>query len=346
MKRSARKTRLYFHPSMLSHDPGPFHPEKPARLSAVVEALRHAPPRGVEWAEPRPANREQLLRIHDPRYVDEILSLAGRSARLDADTSVSPGSVEAALLAAGAGVRAVEAVVSGEANTAFCLVRPPGHHAEASQAMGFCLFNNVAVAASHAVEALGLERVLIVDWDVHHGNGTQHAFETRRDMLFFSTHQYPFYPGTGAAGEVGEGEGRGFTVNVPLPAGMGDADYAGVFREVLAPIGDSYRPQLVLVSAGFDPHRDDPLGGMEVTEEGFAHLCGVAKGIADRHAQGRLVLLLEGGYDLKGLAASASSCVRVLSGEAAPEVGASPSAEGREAVARTWEVHRSHWGIP
>jgi acetoin utilization deacetylase AcuC-like enzyme len=339
-------TWLLFDEAMLAHDPGPFHPERPARLSAVVEALRRKPPPGATWAAPRPATRDQLFRIHDPAYVDEILSLRGLAARLDPDTAVSPGSVEAALLAAGAGIQAVEAAVSGEAARAFCLVRPPGHHAEAAHAMGFCLFNNVALAASHAVEALGLERVLIVDWDVHHGNGTQHAFEDRSDVLYFSTHQYPFYPGTGAAGEAGGGEGLGFTVNVPLPAGMGDADFAAVFGEVLVPVAELYRPQLVLVSAGFDAHRDDPLGGMEVTAEGFAHLCGVVSGIADRHAGGRLILILEGGYDLRGLAESAAACARVLAGGAASDAQPGSSPEGRTAIARAWEVQGWYWKRP
>ena len=346
MKHSAPKTWIYFHEAMLAHDPGPFHPEKAERLSAVVARLRGEPQGAVEWAEPSPAKREQILRVHDPRYVDEVLSLRGLSARLDADTPVSPGSADAALFAAGAAVQATEAVCSGEAQNAFCLVRPPGHHAERARAMGFCLFNNVAIAAAHALEALGLERVLIADWDVHHGNGTQHAFEDRRDVLFFSTHQYPFYPGTGALGEAGVGAGEGFTVNVPLPAGTGDADYAAVFGDVLLPIADQYEPQLVLVSAGFDPHRDDPLGGMRVTEEGFARLCGAVKEIAGRHAQGRLVLLLEGGYDLPGLADSAAACARVLTGHAAPEAQPGPSPEGRTAIARAWEVQGRYWKRP
>jgi len=331
---------------MLEHDPGPFHPEKPERLRAVVERLQQERLSSVSWAEPKLAPRECVERIHARRYIEHLESLRGQQTRLDADTAVSRGSLAAAYLAAGAAVDAVEAVVSGKGSNAFALVRPPGHHAEKDRAMGFCLFNNVAVAVEHAVSALGLERVLIVDWDVHHGNGSQHAFEARRDVLYFSTHQYPFYPGTGAASQTGTQEGQGFTINAPLPAGMGDADYAAVFERILVPVADAYEPQLVLVSAGFDPHRNDPLGGMAVTEKGFAFMCGLAKGIADRHAQGHLVLVLEGGYDLKGLAGSAAACAAVLAGAEFLGVHGSPSSEGLRAVAAVEGIQRRFWNLP
>jgi acetoin utilization deacetylase AcuC-like enzyme len=342
----SKGTLLYFHEAMLEHDPGPMHPEKPERLRAIVQRLRRERLSGVSWAEPRPAPRECIERIHTPEYVERLDSLRGQRARLDADTAVSPGSLEAAYLAAGAAVGAVEAVVSGEVSNAFLLVRPPGHHAEKGRGMGFCLFNNVAIAAAHAVSAMGLERVLIADWDVHHGNGTQHAFEARRDVLFFSTHQYPFYPGTGAANETGTGKGEGFTVNVPLPEGMGDADYAAVFERVLQPIADVYAPQLVLVSAGFDSHYNDPLGGMAVTEKGFAFLCGLVKEIADRHAKGRLILVLEGGYSLEGLGESAVACSAVLSGADPPEVSGPPSPEALRAVEAVMGFQKRFWELP
>ncbi|MCC6522000.1 MAG: histone deacetylase [Polyangiaceae bacterium] len=303
-------------PRMRRHEPGPGHPERPARLATVCAALDGA--RGTRWAEAPAAERAALERVHAPAYVEHIESLRGHPASLDADTHLSAGSVEAAYLAAGAAVEAVTAVVDGRARSAFALVRPPGHHAEADHGMGFCVFNNVAIAAAHARAALGLERVLVVDWDVHHGNGTQAAFLARSDVLFMSLHQFPFYPGTGALEEVGAGEGRGFTVNVPFPEGRGNADYARALEDVLAPIAAAYRPELVLVSAGFDAHAADPLAEMRLTEEGFAAMTGLVRDIADEHAAGRLVLLLEGGYDLRALAESTRACVEVLAGATPP----------------------------
>jgi acetoin utilization deacetylase AcuC-like enzyme len=341
----ARDVLLLVDDAMLAHDPGPHHPERPDRLRAIVAALRGSPVEGVRWAAPRPAPPDAIERIHEPAYRERIEELRGRSAALDLDTTVSPGSIPAALLAAGAAIDAVTAVTAGDAQAAFALVRPPGHHAEARRAMGFCLFNNIAIAAAHARAALGCRRALIVDWDVHHGNGTQHAFYDRRDVLFFSTHRFPFYPGTGAADEVGAGDGAGHTVNVPLSERCDDAEYAAIFDELLEPIADAYRPDLMLVSAGFDAHRDDPLGGMGVSAEGFGALCQRVRDIADRHAAGRLVMVLEGGYDLTALAESVHACVGVLAGATPPPlprpVEPSPAAariihEVREAQQELW----------
>jgi acetoin utilization deacetylase AcuC-like enzyme len=328
MPRVAQDVFVFFDDAMLEHDPGPWHPERPDRLEAIVQKLKGSPVAGVRWTAPRPAPREAIERVHAPEYVDLIEGLRGRSANLDPDTSVSPGSVTAAFLAAGAALDATAAVTSGAASSAAALVRPPGHHAEAGRAMGFCLFNNIAIAAAHARADPGCQRVLIVDWDVHHGNGTQHAFADRPDVLYFSTHRYPFYPGTGAADEVGTGEGAGFTVNVPLGWQCGDAEYAAIFDELLVPIADAYRPDLVLVSAGFDAHRADPLGGMAVTTEGFASLCRRVCAVAERHAGGRVVLLLEGGYDLEALAGSVHACIEVLAGQPAVSPGASAHTAG------------------
>ncbi|AKU91501.1 histone deacetylase [Vulgatibacter incomptus] len=339
------QTLLFADARCLDHEPGFAHPESPARLRAVLSALDRRPIEGTRLLEPRPASREQLLRVHRPEYVDEILALDGQWAQLDPDTAVSKGSVTAALLSAGAAIKAVEAVVGERARNAFSITRPPGHHAEPDRAMGFCLFNNVAVAAAHAREALGCRKVLIVDWDVHHGNGTQSAFYDRGDVLFFSTHRLPFYPGTGELEEVGRGEGEGLNVNVPLPPRLGDGDYAALFRELLIPIADAWRPDLVLVSAGFDSHVEDPLGGMAVTPEGFAGLCGIAMELAERHAGGKLALVLEGGYDLGGLSSSTHACMEVLAGAKPPALPTSPTPRGREAIDRARAFHSRYWNV-
>ena len=250
--------------------------------------------------------------------MERVAASAGRSVRFDADTQAGPRSYAAAVRAAGAVVEAVERVLGGEGDRALCAVRPPGHHAEPDRAMGFCLFNSVGVAAAHAL-ARGLERVMVVDWDVHHGNGTQAMFYGDRRLLYLSSHQFPFYPGTGALDEVGEGEGRGFTVNLPMPPGMGDAEYARVYRRIVEPIGRAFDPQLLLVSVGFDPHVDDPLASMRVTERGFAEMAAVCLSIAAGAAAGRAVFALEGGYDLDGIARSAAAVAGVLlGGEHAP----------------------------
>ena len=229
------------------------------------------------------------------------------------DTVISPGSYDAAMLAAGAATAAVDAVMEG-ARAAFALVRPPGHHARYNSAMGFCLFNNMAVAAQHAVKKYGLERVMIVDWDVHHGNGTQDYFYERDDVLFFSSHRYPFYPGTGAANETGRGKGEGYTVNVPLPAGTGDGRYKEVFDDVVAPLARRYRPQLILVSAGYDAHLADPLGGMAVSVAGFSEMARTVRSLADEIAEceGRVAAVLEGGYNVEALAASVMATIGAM----------------------------------
>jgi acetoin utilization deacetylase AcuC-like enzyme len=337
-------TLLYSDPRYLAHDPGPTHPESPSRLRAISAALDRPSLAGIRRLTPPSATATELARVHRGEHVERVLSLAGQRAQLDPDTVISPGSAEAALLAAGAAVDGVRRVLAGEATSAFALVRPPGHHAEAAKAMGFCLFNNVAVAAAEA-HARGLSRVLCVDWDVHHGNGTQHSFYDRRELLFMSAHQFPFYPGTGDAHEIGSGEGEGHTVNVPLPAGCGGGDYAAAFTDLLLPIADAYRPELVLVSAGFDAHRDDPLGAMKLTEEDFAALCGAVKGIADRHCDGKMVLTLEGGYDLRGLAASVRACLEVLAGAAPPPLRPELSPRAKEPLERVAHVLRKHWPL-
>ena len=301
-------------PLFVDHTTPPGHPERPERaeiFDAVADSWRT---RGVLVVEPRRATRAELARVHTERYIDAIESTRGRAAMLDADTFTSPETADLAQLAAGAALTGLEHVLDGRATRAVALVRPPGHHAESNQAMGFCFYNNIAVAAADAL-ARGLSRVAIVDWDVHHGNGTQHTFEADPRVLFVSMHQFPFYPGTGAAHEIGEGEGRGFTLNVPLEAGATDGDYLHVFEEVITPALDAFRPELVLVSAGFDTHESDPLAHMRMTAAGFARLARAVAGVADRHAHGRLVIVTEGGYELAALAESLDAVLRVLTGD-------------------------------
>jgi acetoin utilization deacetylase AcuC-like enzyme len=297
----------------LDHDPGLSHPEMPARLRAVLDDLARSPVAGTEMRRPRAATDAEIEAVHSAAHRQRLQSLAGMTASLDPDTTMSPGSYDAAVLAAGAAVGAVEEVWAGRADNAFALVRPPGHHAEPTYAMGFCLLNNAAIAAE-AARRLGAERVAILDWDVHHGNGTQDFFERRRDVLYLSSHQYPFYPGTGAADEVGAGEGAGFTVNCALPPGQGDADYGAVFHDLFLPAMSAFRPDMVIVSAGFDAHARDPLAEMCVTARGFAAMCSSVKQLAEACCGGKLVLLLEGGYDLTALAQSVRGCLEVLTG--------------------------------
>jgi len=288
-------------PFMERHDPGQGHAERPARLERLLASLEEQPVPGVRLASPRKAEPGELSRFHLRGYVESILDLAGRTYSLDADTNLSPDSVEAALLAAGAALDGVDEVCTGTGRRAFALVRPPGHHAERDRAMGFCIFNNVAIAAEHARAEHGLERILVVDWDVHHGNGTAHGFEDRDDVLVFNVHQSPLYPGTGRAEETGTGAGQGFTINRPLPAGAGDDEYLACLQQHLLPAARNFAPDLVLVSAGYDAHVRDPLGAMQLTNHGYTAMAELVAGIADTHAGGRLVACLEGGYDIEGL---------------------------------------------
>jgi len=290
-------TSVFSHPACLAHDTGPGHAERPERLAAVLDALRDAFP-ALHWQDAQRASRGQLLRVHDPQLLALVLETQPAArVMLDPDTVLSPASAEAALRAAGAAVAAVDAVVGGAARTAFCAVRPPGHHATGDTPMGFCLFNNVAVAAAHALAAHGMARVAIADFDVHHGNGTQAIFEADPRVLFLSSHQSPLYPGSGAADERGAGN----VLNAPLaPTGDGTA-FRSAWRERLLPELERFRPQLVLVSAGFDAHRNDPLAQLSLEAADYAWLSGELMGVAARHAQGRLVSTLEGGYDLDAL---------------------------------------------
>ena len=308
-------TGFVYHPAYLDHDMGAGHPESPNRLRAIMQQLERSGTAGrVKTIEPRKAEDEWITQIHSPSYVAALNTHQPTSGRvaLDPDTSMSSGSLAAAYLAVGGALAAVDAIMRGEVEHAFCAVRPPGHHAEFARAMGFCLFNNVAIAARYVQKHYGVSRVLIVDWDVHHGNGTQHSFEQDASILFFSTHQFPHYPGTGRATERGTGAGEGFTINVPMDAGDGDEEYHRIFMNVLLPAADVFKPEFVIVSAGFDAHRDDPLAGMGLTEAGYSDLTGLVMGIAKRHAQGRLLSALEGGYNLTALSASVDAHLKAL----------------------------------
>jgi len=310
-------TGLVCSPDYKKHLTGAGHPESPRRLDAVMEALA-LERLGIELSriEPRRATREEILYCHTAAYHDlvkrEIES--GASGLSTGDTTVGRQSYEVALLAVGGVLAAVDAVVAGRVRGAFCAVRPPGHHARPAQGMGFCIFNNVAIAARYAQKKHQIGKVLIVDWDVHHGNGTQDVFYEDGSVFYFSTHQWPLYPGTGRNEETGRGAGAGTTLNCPFPMGAGRQEILGAFQEQLLPAADRFKPELVLVSAGFDGRVDDLLGGLRLTDKDFADLTAIVKDIAQRHARRRLVSVLEGGYRLDGLAKATAAHVRALAG--------------------------------
>jgi acetoin utilization deacetylase AcuC-like enzyme len=310
----SRKTGIVKDKRYLKHSAGIAHPESPERLAAIYEMLNNP---SMAWKfkeiEPREATHKEIETIHTPSYVESIASTAGkRSVYLDPDTATSPESYEIAKLAVGGVLNAVDGVIEGRANNAFALVRPPGHHAEADSAAGFCIFNNIAIGAMHAILKHGLKRILIVDWDLHHGNGTQHSFYSDPRILYFSTHQYPYYPGTGSLQEIGQGKGEGYTINVPLRGGAGDASFVKIFRKILQPVALEFKPELVLLSAGFDTYFQDPLGSMRVTPEGFAAITRILLEIADSCCRGRLVAVLEGGYHVAGLTKSVKAVLEEM----------------------------------
>jgi acetoin utilization deacetylase AcuC-like enzyme len=313
---------LFHHESSLGHDPGP-HPEQPARITAIEQALEAREWLGFERRESPPASRELLEAVHPARLINGIheLCVSGGGA-IDADTVVSPGSWDAACHAAGGAAALVDALLSGETRLGASVHRPPGHHAEIRRSMGFCLFNNVAVAARRARDAHGVERVLILDWDVHHGNGTQDVFYATDQVLFASIHQSPLYPGTGAASETGTGEGAGTTVNLPVPPGTGDAAFGSLVEHVVVPLARRYAPGLILVSAGFDAHVHDPLAECSVTDAGYATMAASVRALADE-LDVPVGVVLEGGYDLGALATGMIATLEVLAGDgpvAAPEL--------------------------
>ena len=325
-------------PRFEEHVTPPGHPERPERAHVFDVVATDFEKGGGRVVEPVAATHAQLACVHTQAHIDLIAATAGRPSMLDADTFTSPESYEIALLAAGAAVQAGDhARATGEA--AFALVRPPGHHAERDAAMGFCLFNNVAVAAAHALEA-GLDRVAIVDIDVHHGNGTQWIFYGDPRVLYVSSHQFPFYPGTGAAGDVGQGEGRGFTVNLPLEAGATDADYDLVYRAVAAPVLEQFAPQLTLISAGFDAHEADPLASMRMTAAGYAR---IVRRLRHASGGGAFALVTEGGYDLPALRECIEAAIAATEAGAAPAAADGPAPRGQRALEAVRAAQSAFW---
>ena len=341
-----RQTGVVMDPLYIKHDPGPWHPESPDRLVAAYATLeRQGLLQKVVRVPPRAATKDEICRVHSPAHYERIAATDGHSTSLDPDTQTSPDSFQAAELAAGGSIKLVEEVVAGRIENGFALVRPPGHHAERDHAMGFCLFNNIAIAAEHARQTLGIKRVLIVDWDLHHGNGTMHSFYDRPDVLYFSTHQYPFYPGTGALEDVGTGPGTGFTVNVPFSPHMGDREYRAAFREVLTPIARQFAPELILVSAGFDTYVHDPLGSMKMSPEGYASLTSQLLDLAQECAHGRLVLMLEGGYHIDGQAESVAMCIKALLGLWSPEPDPGDMGAAENVIKAVRRVQQRYWKL-
>ena len=305
-------TGLVVDARMLQHHPGVGHPERPDRLRVLLDRFDHAP--GLVRLGARPATEDEIARVHAPALVELVASTAGRPhAVFDPDTRASAGSWDAARLAAGGLIELCDAVLDGQVHNGMAMVRPPGHHAEYDRAMGFCLFNNVAIAAAH-LRVRGIARVAIIDWDLHHGNGTQHLFAHDPSVLYVSTHQFPFYPGTGAAEEVGEGRGAGYTLNLPFPAGFGDAEFARAFDELVRPVLRQFRPEFVLVSAGFDCDLRDPLGALETTPGGIAAMAAACLRSAEETAGGRIAAVLEGGYDLAAIVDGVDTVLDVFRG--------------------------------
>jgi acetoin utilization deacetylase AcuC-like enzyme len=316
MRGAEKKVGYVYHPIFLRHDTG-YHPENAGRLEAIISHLEETGLTGqLTPIEPRQATVEELALVHEKNYIAQIQAMAKAGGGwLDADTVMSADSWDAALFAAGGTIRAAELVLGGELNSAFALVRPPGHHATHRKAMGFCLFNNIAIAAKYALENLGIERAAIIDFDVHHGNGTQEAFYDDPRVLYVSTHQYPHYPGSGRIEETGGENAGGSMVNIPLPGGSGDAEYLRAFEEIIAPVIERFRPGLMLVSAGYDGHWADHLAMMQLTTTGFARMAGIIRALADKLCRGYVVFGLEGGYDLRALAASVKATFDVLRGK-------------------------------
>jgi acetoin utilization deacetylase AcuC-like enzyme len=330
---------FFRHPASLAHDTGFGHPERADRVRAIEAELESRDWLGWEPVEAPRGTEEQLLRVHTREYLDDVRAFSETGRAFDMDTPTSPGSYEAALRAAGGACALVESLLSGGERAGFSALRPPGHHAEWSTAMGFCLFANVAVACRHALDALGAERVLVLDWDVHHGNGTNAIFHGSREVLFVSIHQFPFWPGTGPLNDVGHGDGEGYSINLPVPAGTGEAAFVSLVEHVVAPAAREYVPDLILISAGYDSHRDDPLGGLSLETSSYGGLSAHMRALADELGA-PVGAVLEGGYDLRALATSVAETMSALAdGATPPEPARHPLADEAAAVlGRYWEL--------
>jgi acetoin utilization deacetylase AcuC-like enzyme len=329
----------------LKHLPGESHPERPERIQALLNLAGALDKQRFELASPRAATRADVESTHGADHVRLVESTSKHNRyALDGDTITCRDSFGVALLAVGGFLTLLDAIASKQSSNGFALVRPPGHHALRDHAMGFCLFNTMAIGAEYLKRVHGAKKILIMDWDVHHGNGTQAAFYDDPTVLFISTHQFPFYPGSGAVNETGVAAGEGFTLNVPLPAGCTDAEYLQVFQDIVVPAAEKFQPDWILVSAGFDPHRRDPLGGMNVSEEGFGAMAGLLLALANRFAGGRIAFLLEGGYDLAGLRDSVAAVLAAMQTQVPPPAGHLPLAESRiePVIRRILQVHEKY----
>jgi acetoin utilization deacetylase AcuC-like enzyme len=331
----------------LEHITDDFHPENPERLASIYRMLKGIEQTGLVYVPARPATDEEIALNHDQSYIAAVRETKGKiQRRLDPDTVTSAKSYEAACMAAGGLCELIDACMSGQINNGFALVRPPGHHAEPGRSMGFCIFNNIAVGARYLKKKYGSKRILIVDFDLHHGNGTQHSFYEDASVLYVSTHQYPYYPGTGWYTEVGQKEGKGYTVNIPFNYGMNDADYIYAFRQIVVPVGHLFKPEIVLVSAGFDIHLNDPLGGMGVTEHGFARMAGMLIELAQAECGGKVLFVLEGGYDIRALTDSVKTVIMELKGTPVhiPENDDEPCAGAVQLASKVKQALEPYWG--
>ena len=340
MKTGILKDRRY-----LEHNMGEYHVETPERLEVIysmIEEEIHFPYHSII---PRKAAEEDILAIHSRDYFDFIRETSGKErVFLDPDTSTNAWTFETALLAAGGVIQAADDIIDGIINNGFAFVRPPGHHAERSRAMGFCFFNNIAITAEYLMKKHGIKRILIADWDIHHGNGTQKSFYSRNDVLFFSTHQYPFYPGTGHWSEAGEEKGKGYTINVPLSPGKTDEDFAYIYKNILFPTASQFQPEFILVSVGFDIYHQDPLGGMLVTKAGFSFMTSILQKIANLYAEGRILFILEGGYNLQGLEEGSKKILLQISENCEPDSVCSEASEVlKKEINPVIETHKNYW---
>jgi len=339
------KPAVVIDPAYLKHLPGDSHPERPERIQVLLDLANGLEPEKFNLLAPRAATRDEIEGIHEPAHVRLVESTSSvNHYALDGDTITSRDSFAVSVLAAGGFLRLLDSIAAKESSSGFALVRPPGHHASFNRAMGFCLFNTIAIGAAYLKKQYAAKKILIMDWDVHHGNGTQDCFYEDPSVLFISTHQYPYYPGTGAINEVGAGPGEGYTINIPLPAGCSDQEYMDVFQHVVIPAAERFQPEWILVSAGFDPHRRDPLGGMRVSEEGFGGMADALFGVARRFSDARIALALEGGYDLAALSNSVAAVLSALEQEKAPQNGGLRLSDSRiePLIRRVLKLHESY----